>query len=111
MLADCSADSELNVVKQAFQYIKDNQANLQLLLNNNGSNILHESLKNEFSSRFALHPQIEIDDSIYGKMKTEIIVSAVAGMFEWWIQTADQYSVDEAVESYIQIRNDFFPGA
>ena len=44
-------------------------------------------------------------------MKTEIIVSAVAGMFEWWIQTADQYSVDEAVESYIQIRNDFFPGA
>lgn len=111
MLADCSADSELNVVKQAFQYIKDNQANLQLLLNNNGSNILHESLKNEFSSRFALHPQIEIDDSIYGKMKTEIIVSAVAGMFEWWIQTADQYSVDEAVESYIQIRNDFFPEA
>ena len=111
MLADCSVDSELNVVKQDFQYMKDNQATLQLLLKNNGSSILHESLKNEFRGRFALHPQIEIDDSVYGKMKTEIIVSAVAGMFEWWIQTADQYSVDEAVESYRQIRNDFFPEA
>jgi len=111
MLAACGTKDELEVVAESFQYMKDNKEIFKLLLNNNSSNILHQSLKNEFRNRFPLHPELNVPDSLYENMKTEIIISAITGMFEWWIDGSDSYSVEDAVESYIHIRNDFFPKA
>lgn len=111
MLAACGTKDELEVVAESFQYMKDNKEIFQLLLNNNSSNILHQSLKDEFRNRFPLHSELNVPESLYGNMKTEIIISAITGMFEWWIDGSDSYSVEDAVESYIHIRNDFFPEA
>ena len=109
-LADCGSDTMEKLTLNAFEYLYQNRATLNLLFKAAGPGALHEKVADAFKERNNhIRAIANSDNPLYTELKTQYLISALAGVFEWWLTAPDGYSVNEVCDTFLNILDEFFP--
>lgn len=108
-LADCKKDAVYEVTYSAFEYLYDNRTTFTLLLKAAGNGVLHKKFAASFMEREYLHNFAQGNTELYTTMKTHFLVSAIAGVFEWWLTAPDSLTVKDACDTLFSIISEIYP--
>lgn len=100
-LADCGEGPMEEVTLHAFRYLKDERATFQRLLRAAGPGVLHEKFAASFRQREHRHGFARGETPLAAEIETQLLVSAVAGVFEWWLTAPEGYSAEEACNAFL----------
>lgn len=102
-LENCNENAVYEVTHHAFEHLYQNRIAMRLLLKAAGSGTLHEKFAESFMKRAFLHDFLKGNNELYTEIKTQFFVSAIAGVFEWWLTASDTYTVDEACNTLFSV--------
>lgn len=108
-LADCGSDEMEKLTLNAFDYLYNNRSTLRLLLNSTGSSALKNKIASSFINLDNFHIITKGNTPLYAEMKTQYLISALSGVFEWWLTAPDHYSTNDACATFLTILSEFFP--
>lgn len=108
-LKDCNRNAVYEVTYHAFEYLYQNRIALNLLLKAAGAGVLHEKFATSFMERAYLHDFVQGENELYTAIKTQFFVSAVAGIFEWWLTASETYTVNDACNTLFSVMKEIFP--
>lgn len=94
----CSKGSPEDLLLHTFSYIDQNKSIFQLLLKENNTGIFHSLLIDSILHNS--HYNLTTTDSLKRELQQQFLVSATAGIFEWYIINADKYSVADVMHRY-----------
>lgn len=94
----CSTGSPEDLLLHTFSYIHEHKTTFQLLLKENTTGFFHTLLID--SIRNNSHYNLTTSDSLKNELQQQFLVSATAGIFEWYIVNADKYSVADVMQRY-----------
>lgn len=94
----CSNGSPEDLLTHTFSYIHQHRAIFRLLLSENTTGLFHSLLIDSIrqNSRFNLTTA----DPLKRELQLHFLVSATAGIFEWYIINAEKYSVADVMQRY-----------
>ena len=107
-LENCSQDAVYEVTYHAFEYLYQNRTSLNLLLKAAGAGVLHEKFASAFRKRAYLHQFTQGQSELYTAIKTQFFVSAIAGLFEWWLTAPENYTVKDACDTLFSVIKEIF---
>lgn len=108
-LENCNQDAVYEVTYHAFEYLYQNRTALKLLLKAAGAGVLHEKFAAAFKKRAYLHEFAQGGNELYTEIKTQFFVSAIAGVFEWWLTASETYTVKDACDTLFSVMKELFP--
>lgn len=108
-LADCGSDEMEKLTLNAFEYLHYDRSTLNLLLKAAGPGVLQKKFASSFNGNDNLKGIINSGTHLYSEMKTQYLISALSGVFEWWLTASDDYSVNDACNTFLNILSEFFP--
>lgn len=103
MMKDCMRDTVSESYEEIYTYLKENRRLFQVLLKNNNTSVFHQCLTDAFRASLKERASQE-ENTVYDEIKRECAASAVAGVFEWWINAPDTITVKEVVACSEKLR-------
>lgn len=97
----CSSDSPEDLLLHTFSYIAQNKYAFQLLLRENKTGFFHSFLIE--SIRQNSHYNLSSVDSLKREIQQEFLISATAGIFEWYIINVNKYKVEDVMRRYSEM--------
>lgn len=94
----CQTGSPDSLLFHTFFYIREEKETFQLFLQNNNSGIFHALLTDRI--RDNSHYNLASEDPLKKVMQQQFLVSATTGIFEWSIENADKYAVEDMVQCF-----------
>lgn len=105
----CGTGAMEDLTFQTFDYLHRNHRTLNLLLKAAGAGALHERFARAFQGNTHLQEISTGDTKLYTEIKTQYMISALAGVFEWWLTASEKYTAEEACNTFLNILSEFFP--
>lgn len=94
----CSNASPEDLLLNTFSYIKQNKAVFQLFLKENYTGLFHMVLLENIRNQSVYN--LSTDDILKKEIQQQFLISATAGIFEWYILNADKYSIADVINRY-----------
>jgi AcrR family transcriptional regulator len=101
----CSSDSPEDLLLHTFSYIEHNIVVFQLLHKENKTGFFHAFLIE--SIREHSHYNLSSTDSLKREIQQEFLISATAGIFEWYIQNAHKYKAVDVMHRYKEMVHEY----
>lgn len=108
-LADCNEDRMEELTLHAFEYLKEKRDTFGLLIRAAGPGTIHEKLAESFRQREYRHGFAKGGTKLANEIKTQLLVSALAGVFEWWLTAPEEYSAEGACDTFLSILREAVP--
>ena len=94
----CSNASPEELLLNTFSYIKQNKSVFQLFLRENYTGLFHLVLVENIRNQSVYN--LSTNDLLKKEIQQQFLISATAGIFEWYILNADKYSIADVISSY-----------
>ncbi len=87
-------------LEKALTYIKEHKEVFRTLYR---TGLLESNLNYVLEREYLDHFVRPEEDSIANEIQHAILMSSISGLFLWWIHNCDQYSVQEALDTFLGI--------
>ena len=94
----CSSESPEELLFHTFSYIEENKEIFQLLLKEKSTGLFHSLLIE--SIRENSHYNITSSDPLKSEIQQQFLISATAGIFEWYISNANKFKAEDVMKRY-----------